>query len=83
MEVVNILEEVMQNQEEVEDEEDEEGGRHPSCRQDIPRDQGVDNSPAPISVKLSYSAVFPTPPAVPQQAAALPTEMDSVGLAIL
>ena len=44
-------------------------------RQNIPRDQGVDSSPSPISVKLSHSAgaVFPTPPAVPQHAMALPT----------
>ena len=30
-----------------------------------------------------YSAVFPTPPAVTQQAMALPTEMDSMGVAIM
>ena len=51
--------------------------------QNIPRDQGVDNSPYPISVKLSHSAVFPTPTALPQQATALPTEMDSVRLSMM
>ena len=34
-------------------------------------------------MKLSYSGVFPTPTAVPQQAAALPTEMDSMRLAMM
>ena len=44
----------------------------------------MDSSPSPLfSVKLSHSAVFPTPTAVPQQVAALPTEMNSVGLAIM
>ena len=45
--------------------------------------KGIGSAPSPTSVKLSHSAVFSTPPAVPQQAMALPTEMDSVGLAIM
>ena len=43
----------------------------------------MDSSPSPTSVKLSHSAVFPTPPAVTQQAMALPTEVDSIGVAII
>ena len=45
--------------------------------------KGIGSAPSPTSVKLSHSAVFSTLPAVPQQAMALPTEMDSVGLAIM
>ena len=36
-----------------------------------------------MTVVRLYSAVFPTPPAVTQQAMALPTEMDSMGVAIM
>ena len=43
----------------------------------------MDSSPSSTSVKLSHLAVFPTPPAVPQQAMALPTEMDNVEVAIM
>ena len=42
--------------------------------------KGIGSAPSPTSVKLSHSAVFPTPPAVPQQATALPTEMDGLVL---
>ena len=35
------------------------------------------------NVKLSHSAVFLTPPTVPPQAIALPTEMDTMGMAMM
>merc|ERR1719318_887923 len=79
-EVANILEEVgqFQDQEQQMDEEEEEDS--PTTDRTF---QGIESTPSPTSVKLSHSVVFPTPPAVPQQTMALPTEMDSVGLAIM
>ena len=80
-EVANILEEVgqYQYQEQVVEEEEEDEDSPTTDR----TFQGIESTPSSTSVKLSHSAVFPTPPAVPQQAMALPTEMDSVGLAIM
>ena len=79
--MANILEEVgqYQDQEQVVEEEEEDEDS-PTTERTF---QGIESTPSPTSVKLSHSAVFPTPPAVPQQAMALPTEMDSVGLAIM
>ena len=79
--MANILEEVgqYQDQEQVVEEEKEDEDSPTTDR----TFQGIESTPSSTSVKLSHSAVFPTPPAVPQQAMALPTEMDSVRLGIM
>lgn len=78
-EVADILEEVGQfREEQVEDDEGEEDS--PTADRTF---QDTESTPSPTSVKLSHSAMFPTPPAVPQQVTAIPTEMDNMGVAMM
>ena len=45
--------------------------------------QDTDFTPSPNSVEMSQPALFPTPPAIPQQGTAITTEMDNMGLAMM
>ena len=79
-EVADILEEVGQYQDQDQDQDQEEEEDSPTADRTF---QDTDCTPSPNSVEMSHQAVFPTPPAVPQQGTAITAEIENMGLAMM